>query len=340
MRHIHTVGSLAAGLLSLALLSACTSPQGSSPAGDGGGATLRMGVQMAAETSFGRAAHELAEAVAERTDGRVTIEVFTDGVLGDELEMWESMQAGTLDMAVTSPGRISNFVPEYFVYELPYIFTDYEHRDAVADSPVGDTINEMLTDQAGIVVLGQMGGSARYLITTDVEAPDLTDISGVKMRVQEAQIVVDTWTALGTLPVTVAYNETYTALQTGVVNAAENELSTFMTMKWYEPSKYLMLTEHSIGMRPIVISESSLEGLSEADQQALREVSEEAAAKAVQYERDDEQAAFEELQALGITLVELNDKQEWIDATAPIRENFAAEHPGMDEIMQQIAETT
>ncbi|MFV0406996.1 MAG: TRAP transporter substrate-binding protein [Propioniciclava sp.] len=347
MKHIRKVGSLiAAGLLPLAVLTGCGGAA-TAPSPDGTGATapegetveLRLGVQMAAETSFGRAANDLAEMVAERSDGRITIEVFTDGVLGDELEMWESMQAGTLDMSVTSPGRISNFVPEYFVYELPYIFTDYAHRDAVADSPVGEKIDAILTEEAGIVVLGQMGGSARYLLTTDTEAPDLADIDGVKMRVQEAQIVVDTWTALGTLPVTVAYNETYTALQTGVVNAAENELSTFTTMKWYEPSNYLMLTAHSIGMRPLVISEATFSKLSESDQQLLREAGQEAALKAVEYERADEEAAFAELQELGITLVDLTDKQEWIDATAPIRDNFAAEHDGMPEIMQEIAAT-
>ena len=300
-----------------------------------GGEVIRFGVQMTAETSFGRAAKDFARLVGEKTNGEIKVEVFTDGVLGDELEMWESLQLGTLDMCVTSPGRISNFVPEYFVFELPFLFRDYAHRDAVANGPIADKFNEILREKGGMVVLGQMGGSGRYLITRKTKAPALKDIAGIKMRVQESQIVVDTWKALGTLPVTVAYGETYTALQTGVADAAENELSTFETMKWYEPCKFLMLTEHSIILRPILISEERFNRFSEAHRRILRECGREAAELAVKYEREAESKGFRTLEGFGIELVRVNDKQEWIDATAAIRTDFAKKY-GFESVLAEL----
>ena len=320
-------GMLKSFVLGVSLLCVTTMAQG--------GEIIRFGVQMTAETSFGRAAKDFARLVGEKSKGEIKVEVFTDGVLGDELEMWESLQLGTLDMCVNSPGRISNFVPEYFAFELPFIFRDFDHRDAVANGPVADKFNEILREKGEVVVLGQMGGSGRYLITRRTKAPDLKDIAGVKMRVQESQIVVDTWKALGTLPVTVAYAETYTALQTGVADAAENELSTFETMKWYEPCKFLMLTEHSIILRPILISEARFNRLSAAHQQILRECGLEAAELAVAYEREAEAKAFKTLEGFGIELVKLNNKQEWIDATGPIRNDFARKH-GLEEVMKQL----
>ncbi len=163
----------------------------------------------------------------------------------------------------------------------------------------------------------------------------LKDISGIKMRVQESQIVVDTWKALGTLPVTVSYSETYTALQTGVADAAENELSTFETMKWYEPCEFLMLTEHSIILRPIIISEARYDSLSEAHRAILAECGREAAALAVKYEREFEANAFKTLEGFGIEIVPLNSKQEWIDATDPIRKDFAKRY-GLEALMAEI----
>ena len=297
--------------------------------------TLRLGVQMTAETSFSRAAKDFARMVGEKSNGEINIEVFTDGVLGDELEMWESLQLGTLDMCVNSPGRIGNFVPEYFVFELPYVFRDYAHRDAVADGPTSLKVDEILRQKGEVVVLGQMGGSGRYLITRNTRAPNLADLRGVKMRVQESQVVVDTWRALGTLPVTVAYGETYTALQTGVTDAAENELSTFQTMKWYEPCRYLMLTEHCIILRPLLIKESRFNSLSPEYRKILQDSGKAAAALAVKYEREFETAAFKILEGFGIEMVPLANKAEWIEATRVIRDDFAKKN-NMQQIMVEI----
>ena len=300
-----------------------------------GGEILRLGVQMTSTTSFGRAARDLARMVAEKSNGEIVVEVFTDGVLGDELELWESLQLGTLDMCVNSPGRISNFVPEYFLFELPFLFRDFAHRDAVANGSIANRVNAILREQGGVIVLGQMGGSGRYLITRNTKAPNLQDIAGIKMRVQESQIVVDTWKNLGTLPVTVSYSETYTALQTGVADAAENELSTFESMKWYEPCNYLMLTEHSIIIRPILIREARYNSLSDAHKSILRECALEAAELAVKYEREDEAKAFANLERFGLELIRLNNKQEWIDATEVIRSDFGKRN-NLEDILKEI----
>jgi tripartite ATP-independent transporter DctP family solute receptor len=276
-----------------------------------------------------------ADKVKEATNGKVIIDVFSDGVLGSETDVWEAIQAGTVDMGIISPAYVGNFVPEYQIYELPFLFASREHRDKVVNGPVGEKIDKLLADKVGMIVLGQFGGIGRNLITRTKKIETLDDIKGVKMRVYSSPIVVDTWTALGTVPVTVAYAEAYTGLQTGVVDAAENEMATLVSQKWYEPCKYVAITEHNINTRPLIIGKSQLEKLPKEYQEIMIEVGKDAASYAVKTERDDDAKYIDDLKNLNIEVFELQDKDKWIEATKQLRSDFVKKY-NMEAILSEI----
>ncbi len=126
---------------------------------------LKCGIMVSKDYSQAKAAKYFAEEIAKETDGRVVIDVFTDGVLGSEPEMWEAINAGALDMAVVSPAYIGNFVPEYQLYDLPFLFKSRAHRDAVVDGPIGAQLDKLLEKKGNMVVLGQFGGTGRIMIS-------------------------------------------------------------------------------------------------------------------------------------------------------------------------------
>ncbi len=294
-----------------------------------------FGIQLASMTPFSRAARDFAKLAAEKSGGSITVEVYTDSVLGNESEMWEGIQMGTVDMMVISPAQISNYVPEYAFYDLPYVFESYAHRDAVTRSAVAKKMDQLLEEKGDMITLGQMGGTGRYLLTRKNKVEKMADIAGIKMRVQPSNIVVQTWEKFGTVPVTVAYGEVYSALQTGVADAAENELSTFITQKWYEPCKFLAKTEHQINMRPILIGKAKFNSLTPEQQKIVRECGEEAGWLGVKYEREDEGKSFDELRKLGVQITELQDKDKWIAVTETLRNDFCQKY-GLVELMKEL----
>ena len=296
---------------------------------------LKCGIMVSKDYAFSKGANFFAKRIAEETNGRVKVDVYTDGVLGSESEMWEGAKVGTLDMFVTSPGNVGTFIPAYQFFDLSYLFASKAHRDKVAGGPIGEKMSKMLEDKGGMIVLGQFGGSARNLILTKRKVEKLEDIKNMKMRVWPAPIVVKTWEALGTIPVVVAYAEAYSALQTGVVEGAENETSTFITQKWYEPAKYITMTEHSITVRPLLIGKKQFNKLPKDIQEAMMRVGKEAAEYAVKVEREDDAGYMKKLKDFGIEILQLKDKEKWIEATASIREDFAKQH-GLTDILKEV----
>ena len=298
---------------------------------------LKCGIMVSKDYAFTKGANFFAKRIAEETNGRVKVDVYSDGVLGSESEMWEGVKVGTLDMFVTSPGNVGTFGPAYQFFDLSYLFASKAHRDKVANGPIGEKMNKMLAEKGGMIVLGQFGGSARNMILTGRKIEKLEDLKNMKMRVWPAPIVVKTWESLGTIPVVVAYAEAYSALQTGVVEGAENETSTFITQKWYEPAKYIIMTEHSITVRPLLIGKKQFDKLPEDIQQAMLKVGKEAAEYAVKVEREDDAGYIKNLKGFGIDIIQLKDKEKWIEATRPIREEFAKKH-GLSDVLKEVAE--
>jgi tripartite ATP-independent transporter DctP family solute receptor len=285
--------------------------------------TLRAGIMVSKDYPFTKGAQFFADKVKERTQGRIKVDVYPDGVLGSEIEMFEQVRKGALDIVVTSPGNLAPFFKEMDLLDLPFLFKDHAHRDAVANGPVGKRYGEELEKKGNVVVLGYFGGSVRNMICRSKPINSIDDIQGVKMRVWQSSVVIDTWKALGTVPAVIAYAEVYNALQTGVVECAENESLTFTTAKWAEAAKSVALTQHSITIRPFLMSAQNLAKLSKADQELVREAGREAAAYEVKLEVEQDKAAQELLSTKYGVKITRPDRQPFIERSESVRQSFA-----------------
>ena len=285
--------------------------------------TLRAGIMVSKDYPFTKGAQFFAEKMKERTQGRIKVEVYPDGVLGSEIEIFEQVRKGALDILVTSPGNLAPFFKEMDLLDLPFLIKDHAHRDAIANGPVGKRYADNIEAKAEIVVLGYFGGSVRNMICRSKPINSINDLQGLKMRAYQSSVVIDTWKAFGTVPSIIAYAEVYNALQTGVVECAENESLTFTTAKWAEAAKSVALTQHSITIRPFLMSSKNLAKLSKADQDIVREVGRQAAAYEVQLETGQDKEARELLVSKYGVKITTPDRKPFIERSEAIRQGFA-----------------
>ncbi len=273
--------------------------------------TLKLGHLANEENIWHLAALHFAEEVATGTEGRVEVQVFPNESLGKEIDVINGMQLGTADMTITGES-LQNWAPKAALLALPYAYRSLEHMDEVASGEIGDQIEAEIIANADIRPLtyfarGPRNLSADRAITTPAE------LDGFKLRVPNVPLFVTAWQALGANPTPMAFSEVFTSLQNGTIEGQENPLALFQSGGFYEVQKTVNLTEHVRSWIYLTISENAWNKLSEADQAAVQ-----AAADSTQdFERDlfmaDEQELVAELEAEGVTFVEV-DQQAFADA--------------------------
>jgi tripartite ATP-independent transporter DctP family solute receptor len=322
------------GITTLALLSlsACAGP-GGAQSGEPEH-TLIAGHQLAAGTSFDEGLHDFADRVAEKTDGRVEVEVYSSAQLGSETDLFENMRNGLVDVAVVSPGFIAEFVPEMSILSMPFLVTSRDQRDAIIEGPVGAELEQLLTDETGNHVLTYFGGGARQMFFNEpVEEPE--DLAGRLFRAQPSQVLADSFGALGMQASNVDYGELYSALQQDVVSGADNESMFIVAENFQEAAPYIYVTNHEITIRPAVISGETLDELPEELQDAVLEAGEEAGTFAREFEAEEDDAALDELREDEAVTVVDADTEELAEMVEPIWEQYAAQWE-MDDLLADI----
>lgn len=200
--------------------------------------TLKCAHTCAENHPYNVGAKKLAELVSSKTDGKLKITVYPAGQLGGERDIVEGLQAGTIDMCVTSLGVAATFVPEYNLFNLPFLFSGADHFIAVARGPIGAKLLEA-ADSYDLKGLGFGGPVFRVPMNSrrPLNAPE--DFKGLKIRLMEVPVHMDSYRALGASPVPIAFGELYTALQLGTADGCENAITTLYTQRFYEVQKYL-----------------------------------------------------------------------------------------------------
>lgn len=270
-----------------------------------------------------------------KSGGAIAVQIFDSGQLGQDPAVIGEMGLGTIDMMISTVNNATQQVPEFGIFSMPYLF---EGMDAVIPAigpgtKVHDHFAKAFEDRGlGMRLLALGGSGTRNLSTAKVKVEGLADMAGLKMRTPPSPMDAETWSALGMLPVTVAWGELYAAIQTGVAEALESSLPGYAGSKLYEVAPNLALTEHTIQINHISMSERSWKKLS-PELQTL--VSEAAAAanqlgldKAKTYDAD----LVEELQAKNGVVVTRPDKAEIIAKLAPIQEKLAEQLSLMPEL--------
>ena len=215
-------------------------------------------------------AKKFASLVEERTNGRIKIEVYPGGVLGDESSTIEQAQFGAIDFVRTSITPMSNFEPAMNVLSLPYLYKSEEEMFQILQSDIGDDVLEGLKD-AGLIGLTWYDAGARsfYTAETKVEGPE--DLEGLRIRVQESQLMMDMVKELGASPTPIAWGEVYSALQTGVVDAGENNFPGWYYNSHHEVAPNFVVDAHNRIPELIIMSKMTWDKLSEEDQKIVKQ---------------------------------------------------------------------
>lgn len=295
--------------------------------------TLKLAHVVNEKDGFHAAAEKFKALVEEKTNGQVKIELYPNATLGDERTLLEGMQMGTVDMGIITNGPIANFVEEMAVFEMPFLFSSPEEAYKVLDGPIG---KEILDKLEGANLKGLAYAERGFRNLTNSKKPVLTpaDIDGLKVRVMENPVYLDTFKALKANAVPMAWTEALTALQQGTIDGQENPVNVIYSYKLYETQKYLSMTRHTYAPATFVMSLAKFKDLSEDIQQILQASAQEAA----EYERnlnaENEQIQIEDLKANGMEIVE-PDLAPFKAAITSVYEKYGAQYGDYIERIQK-----
>lgn len=278
----------------------------------------------------------MADYLAENSDGRIQMEVFAGGQLGDERSTIEQAQLGVIDVVRTSTSPVGEFYPPMGVYSLPYLFRDEAHFVSVLEGDVGEELLAGLSE-AGLVGLAYYDSGSRNFYTTETPVRSVEDLQGLRIRSQESQVVLDMMEALGAEPVPLSFGEVYSSLQTGVIDGAENNFPSYGPegVRHFEVAPYYTLNGHARVPEVVMVSQSTLDRLSPEDQALVREAAQ--ASVPVQFEAWAEltERSREAVEAAGSEIIEV-DVAEFQEAVAPVLEQYAGEY---GDLVQRIQDT-
>lgn len=256
------------------------------------------------------------------TNGRIKIQTFPGAVLGQEKEAVEQTQLGAIQIARISLGVMGPVVNEVNVFNMPFVFRDEKHMRAVIDGPIGQEILDKVTaSPSRLVGLGFMDGGSRSLYTKKkVTKPE--DLKGQKVRMMGNPLFVDTMNAMGGNGIAMAYGEVFTALQTGVIDGAENNPPSYFTANHFStPAKFYAQTNHLIIPEIFVMSKVTWDRLTPADQSLIKRLSREAQLEQRRlWDRAVEENVVK-LKAAGVEFVAV-DQKPFFEATAPVRAKY------------------
>jgi tripartite ATP-independent transporter DctP family solute receptor len=249
----------------------------------------------------------LAERCREVSGGKLIIETYPSGQLGSEQECVELLQIGSLAITKVSSAVMESFTEEYKALGIPYLFTSREHAFNVLDGPIGE---EILKSTENFWIRGlcfyDAGARSFYTIDKPIYHPD--DLSGLKIRVMQSVTSLENVKAQGGSPTPISWGELYTALQSGVVDGAENNPPSFFSSRHYEVCKYYSLNEHSMIPDVLIISKKIWDGLSEQEQKWLQQAVDDSAVRQRELWAISEKQSLLEVEKAGVTVI-YPDKQ-------------------------------
>jgi TRAP-type transport system periplasmic protein len=256
--------------------------------------------------------------------------------LGLEKDYFAYMSQGiSVDYAVVSPSHMSTFSQMAPLMDMPFLFRDLEHWNQVLDNDVLAPIAEDIAEKADVMVIGYAGGGTRNLIVNR-PVTNMEELEGLPIRVQGAPIQTRIFEAIGAAPTVIAYSEVYNAIQTGVIDAAENEAAGIEQMKFYEVGPEISLTEHAITVRPLCFSGKTFEGLPEDLQQAILRAGKEAGAYGREIESTEDAEKLAMMEDKGwLTTHEFPERDKLLELAEPVKQAYA-EELGASEVLEAV----
>jgi tripartite ATP-independent transporter DctP family solute receptor len=284
------------------------------------------------------AVENIGKKLAAATNGRITVQMFAAMQLGGEKEAIEQAQLGAIQFARVSVGALGPVIDELNVFNLPFLFRNTAHMQKVIDGPIGQELLDKVSNnpKAGLIGICWMDAGARSVYDTKRPIKSIADLKGLKVRVMGNPMFVDMMNALGGNGVAMGYDQVFSALQTGVVDGAENNPPSFVFDNHFQVAKFYTLTEHLIVPEMLVFSRRTWDTLSKDDQALItkfgREAQLEERALWTKYEQD----ALDKAKAAGIQITEISDKTPFQDAVKPVWDKYGPKYADMIKRIQAV----
>jgi tripartite ATP-independent transporter DctP family solute receptor len=284
------------------------------------------------------AVESLGKKLEQATNGRLSVQMFGSMQLGGEKEAIEQAQVGAIQFARVSVGALGPVIDDLNVFNLPFLFRNTAHMQKVIDGAIGQELLDKVSNnpKAGLIGLCWMDAGARNIYDTKKPVHDIGDLKGMKVRVMGNPMFVDMMNSLGGNGVAMGYDQVFSALQTGVVDGAENNPPSFVFDNHYQVAKYYTLTEHLIVPEILVFSKKAWDTLSKDEQELLRKFGREAQAEERVLWQQYEKQALDKAKAAGIQIIEVKDKKPFQDAVKPVWDKYGPKYADLIKRIQEV----
>jgi tripartite ATP-independent transporter DctP family solute receptor len=284
------------------------------------------------------AIQRMGKKLEEATGGRLSVQMYGSMQLGGEKEMIEQAQVGALQIARVSVGALGPVVDDLNVMNLPFLFRDTAHMRKVIDGDIGQELLDKVSNNAQVRLIGLcwMDAGARSMYDTKKPIRAIEDLKGLKVRVMGNPMFVDMMNALGGNGVAMGYDQVFNALQTGVVDGAENNPPSFVFDNHYQVAKHYTLTEHLIVPEMAVFSKRTWDSLSKDDQALIKKFGREAQLEQRELWNKKEADAYAKMKEAGIEPLRIADKKPFQDAVKPVWDKYGAKHAEMIKRIQAV----
>ncbi|MDV2582194.1 TRAP transporter substrate-binding protein [Alkalibacillus haloalkaliphilus] len=288
-----------------------------------GDKTIRAGIGLNQDHPQYQGLLKFAEIVEEETDGSIQVDTYHSGQLGDDRSMTEALQLGNQEVTIPSTAPIANFVSEFSVFDIPFLFPSEEVADEVLQGEVAQGLLEEL-EEADLVGLAYWENGFRDLSNSERPVETIEDFDGLSIRTMENDLHIEAFQALGANPTPMAFTELFTALQQGTVDGQENPYATIYLENFYEVQDYVSDTHHVYSPFVFLMSKQFYDGLTDEEQQIVRNAAEEAGEYQIELNREANAEYLDSLQEEGVEFSEISDedRQEMVDAVQPVIEDF------------------
>ncbi|MFC0471128.1 TRAP transporter substrate-binding protein [Halalkalibacter kiskunsagensis] len=292
--------------------------------------TIRAGIGLNDSHPQYKGLLKFKELVEERTDGAIEVQTYHSGQLGDDRTMTEGLQLGSQEVTIPSTAPIANFVPEFSVFDFPFLFPSEEVADTVLDGEVGQKFLDMLPDQ-NLVGLAYWENGFRDLTNSVRPVATAEDFKGLKIRTMENDLHLEAFRALGANPTPMAFTELFAAMQQGTVDGQENPYATIYLQKYHEVQDHVSNTHHIYSPFVFLMSKSFFDGLTEEQQEIVKEAALEAGDYQRELNREANEQYLADLQEEGMTFTEITPeaREEMVELVQPVLDKYA-ERIGQD----------
>ncbi|MDO9412018.1 MAG: TRAP transporter substrate-binding protein [Pseudolabrys sp.] len=272
------------------------------------------------------------------TNGRLSIQMFPSMQLGGEKEMIEQAQVGALQFARVSVGPVGAVVDNLNVFNLPFVFRDIAHMRAVVDGPIGDELLKEITDnpKSGMIGLAWMDSGARSFYNKVRDVKSLADLKGLKIRMMGNPMFVDTMNALGGNGVPMQMDQVMSAMQTGVVDGAENNPPSYDSFGHVPVAKHYTLTEHLIIPEILVFSRKAFDAMSKEDQALIMKFGKESQLEQRKLWDARVVVAMDKIKAAGVNVITIADKKPFQDAVKPVWDKYGSKYTALVKRIQDV----